>query len=396
MIRFDVGYYDDHEQLLLENTMLADGTVVADKFAGIVEKGLEIDLFELMGLGLFNEQFDGDGWRTRHDLTQRARNRLSLFEDYFSVENKTLIALRPANSMGPGTTEWMGVAASLAAMDEAFGTHDADWKKLPIGEDKDLDFQVAATGDSFLVVESKGTVVENVRLKDGLSNHKRSIKEKKATQRPHRSGDILVGTIAAIPQDAKLRAKIWLVDPPPPMLDNPFRFKLITRLEYYRDLLLAIGRPHILIALQNRLRALASVSSIRDLDGLPLINADGEIYSVPPSFIQGRSHSKDGTLVVVTTPVPDGLLLLGLDIEMISLVALQQFDAIIAWSSKRRGRRNVEFSLLLSREEIYQLKPDGMRSHEVGRDQWYQATCDVSVSASGVVFGVARRPEAVR
>lgn len=259
-----------------------------------------------------------------------------------------------------------------------------------------MDFQVAATGDSFLVVESKGSVVESVRFKDGLSNHKMSIKAKKAKQGPHRSGDILVGTITAIPQDAEQRAKIWLVDPPPPLLDDPFRFKLLTRLEYYRDLLMVIGRPHILIALQNRLKALASVTSIRDLDGLPLINADGERYGVWPSFIQSRSHSTDKTLVVVTTPVPDGLLLLGLDVAVMSLVASQQFEAINAWSSRRSGRRNVEFSLLLNQEEISRIAPDGIRSDEGARAQWYQVACDVSVSASGFVLGVARRAMAVR
>jgi len=71
MIRFDVGYYDEDEKALFESATLADGSVVADRFAGIVEKGLEIDLFELMGLGLFNEQFDRDGWRTRDDLKLR-------------------------------------------------------------------------------------------------------------------------------------------------------------------------------------------------------------------------------------------------------------------------------------------------------------------------------------
>jgi hypothetical protein len=201
MVRFDVAYYDEAEQKLFKTANLSD------RFDKIVASGIDIDEFELQSVGLFNEQFDIDGWRTRADLRERAKGRHQVFNDYFAIENERLVARRPPLNMAPGTTEWMGVAASLSTMDAAFGVHAADWTKLDIGDEKDMDFQVASTGEHFVVVESKGSVVRSVNLKEGLSDHKRSIKEKKDVQRPkppgrhsrrddrcHSTGPIAAGT----------------------------------------------------------------------------------------------------------------------------------------------------------------------------------------------------------
>jgi hypothetical protein len=165
----------------------------------------------------------------------------------------------------------------------------------------------------------------------------------------------------------------------------------MTRLRYYRELLRVVGRPHILIALSTRLRALASTSSFRELDGIPLVNADDEPYGVPPSFTQFRSHSMDERLTVVTTRVRDGLLLLGLDVGIISVLAGQKFDVLAEWTSQRRGRRNVWFRLLLTPDDVGALAPDGTPGEARGQPQWYRVLCDVHVSASGAVFGIVAK-----
>jgi hypothetical protein len=288
----------------------------------------------------------------------------------------------------------MGVAGSLAVANQAFDLHDADWQKLAVGPEKDMDFWVASDGNRHIVVESKGSVVDNVLLKEsGVSGHKSDIKGKKAVQRPKRPRDCLIGTITAIPSNnSRQPARVWLVDPPQPDLDiDPHRFKVLTRLRYYRNVLAAVGRPHLLIALANRIKTLEnSVAAFKDLDGLPLVNADGEPFSVPASFSQQRSHSLDDSIVVATQVLHEsGLLLVGIDLTVIPIIVNQEFRLVAGWRSRRRSRGTRIFRLSLSPVEIAAIAPQrGTPSETPGR-RWLRALCDVSISASGLVWGIA-------
>ena len=390
-VKFDVDYYDEAEKQKFSDLDLES------KFKDLVADGLEIDELELLAIGLFNEQYDADGWRTRDDLRDRAKERLAGFRQYFTTEGGSLAAKRAAADMAGNTTELMGAAASLATMDKAFGFHAADWKKLPVGQDKDLDFEIASTGAHYVVVESKGAVVENVRLKDGLPGHKKSIQDKKKVQRPNRPNDVLVGTVTAIPQDPTQRARVLLVDPPAPLVEeDPFRFKVQVRLSFYRDVLRAIGRPHLLIALTNRLRSIASVSEVKALDGVPLVNADDELFGVPPSFLSDRSHSLDEGLVVLTTTTKEGILLVGLDLDVIPVIVAQQFDVVNAWRSSRSGRKRVQFILLLTPEELRGFTTDGQELDDEDRPRRVVTECDVFVSPAGIVLGELPRDASIQ
>lgn len=250
MIAFDVVYYDDDEQALFQ------GSGAAQHLDPVVASGLSIDELDLISRGMFMEQKNKPGWRSREDLEHKALTRIDQFEQYFDTSGGSLAARHEAADMGVNT-EWMGVGASIAAMDEAYGTNDADWEKIPVSGEKDLDFHVASTGSHMVVVESKGSVVEDIAYKTpSVSKHKGDIKKKKEVQRPKRPRDVLVGTVTAIPADPRQRARIWLVDPPvPEAFADPVRFKLLARLRYFRELLRVLGRPHVLIALSRRFSA---------------------------------------------------------------------------------------------------------------------------------------------
>lgn len=382
MISFDVDYYDDAEK----DAFRRSG---ADEQLGpLVEKGLSIDEFDLISRGMFMEQKNKVGWKSRDDLAHKALTRIDQFEQYFETSRGSLAAQHDAAEMG-GNTEWMGVGASIAAMDEAFKTNDADWEKIPVSNTKDMDFHVASTGSRMVVVECKGSVVHDpLRKSPAISSHKHDIKEKKQAQRSRRPNDVLIGTVTAIPINADQRARIWLVDPPAPdSVADPRKFKLLARLRYYQKLLRVLGRPHIGIALATRIAALEKLSNVGELDGAGLLTANGTVFGVPPSFIQSRSHSVDERLAVAAWPSRSGLFVVGMDLAAIGIVARQKHGDILEWNSRLAGRRTQDFVLLLDPRLGDRL---GLRRAGHLRQNGllpFRALLDVSTSRSGLVFG---------
>jgi hypothetical protein len=380
MLHFDVDYYDRSESKLFEHT------VFAKELDHLVTTGFDVEPLDLLAESMFMEQKNWPNWRSRDDLINRVFSRLDEFLEYYEIEGRTLVAKFSPQEMENHRIERLGVGSSLYAMGTVLGTNAADWEKINIESKKNLDFQVASTGSEFLVLECKASVVEDVMEKtSSISNHKRGIKEKKREQDPKRPNDTLIGAITAIPRIDGDSAKIWLVDPP---LPRPFvsarRFKILARYRFYERLIRLIGRPFLLIALNTRIYALENIDDIELLSGLFLVDINGERFSVPTSFINNRSGTRDSSIVGIVRSGTERLMFIGMDVNIIYVLVQQSHDSIISWTSSMVGRRRVPIFVNPRDIEAANLEEE--------RSNWQVFYFDITVNSSGLVLGIAALP----
>lgn len=377
MLHFDVDYYD------LKEAKLFDNTIFAKEIQDLVETGFDVDPLDLLAESMFMEQKNQPSWNSREDLLSRAFGRFDEFLEYYETEGSTLVAKFSPQEMENHRIERAGVGATLCAISRVIGTHAADWEKIDIENKKNLDFQVASTGNDFLVLECKASVVEDVMEKtSSISKHKSSIKNKKQEQKPNRPSDNLIGAIAAIPRNDSNPARIWLVDPPLPRpLILPLRFKVLARYRFYERLIRLIGRPFLLIALNTRIYALENIENIESLSGLSLVDINGEPFGIPTSFLNNRSGTEDGSIAGIVRRGTDRLMFIGMDTNVIYEIAQQSHESIISWTSNIVGRRQVQ--LVVNPRDLEETRT------EINRSNWQNFSFDITVNSSGLVLGTA-------
>lgn len=329
------------------------------------------------------EQKNDPNWSSRDDLVNRAFGRLDEFLDYYEIAGRTLVAKFSPQEMENHRIERVGVGATLYAIGRVLGTTAADWEKIDIENKKNLDFQVASTGSNFLVLECKASIVEDVMEKtSSISSHKRHIKEKKQEQKPKRPSDTLIGAIAAIPRNDSSSARIWLVDPPlPRSFTSARRFKVLARYRSYERLIRLIGRPFLLIALNTRIYALENIEDTEVLSGLALVDMNGEPFGVPASFLNNRSGTVEGSIVGIVRRGTERLMFIGMDTNVVYVIAQQSHDSIISWRSDMEGRRQVQ--IVINPRDL------GETRAEIDRSNWQSVNFDVTVNSSGLVLGTA-------
>lgn len=378
MLHFDVDYYNQEESELFKHT------IFAREISILVETGFDVEPLNLLAESMFMEQKNQPTWDSREKLMLRAFNRFSEFLEYYDTEGRTLVAKFSSQEMENHRIERVGVGATLCAMGKVLGTHAADWEKIGIGNKKDLDFQVASTGNSFLVLECKASVVEDVMKKTPtIYKHKRHIKDKKEVQKPERPSDTLIGAILAIPRTSSSSARILLVDPP---IFRPFtsayRFKVLARYRFYERLIRLIGRPFLLIALNTRIYALENIENIEGLSDLPLVDMNGEPFRIPASFLNNRSGTEEGSIVGIVKRGRGRLIMfIGIDTSVIDVVVQQSHEALVTWTSGIVGSRQVQ--IIVNPRDL------GEASTYIDRANWESITFGITVNLSGLVIGTA-------
>jgi hypothetical protein len=377
MLHFDVAYYDKEESELFK------GTTFAKEIGNLVASGFDVEPLDLLAESMFMEQKNDPNWSSRDDLVNRAFGRLDEFLDYYEIAGRTLVAKFSPQEMENHRIERVGVGATLYAIGRVLGTTAADWEKIDIENKKNLDFQVASTGSNFLVLECKASIVEDVMEKtSSISSHKRHIKEKKQEQKPKRPSDTLIGAIAAIPRNDSSSARIWLVDPPlPRSFTSARRFKVLARYRSYERLIRLIGRPFLLIALNTRIYALENIEDTEVLSGLALVDMNGEPFGVPASFLNNRSGTVEGSIVGIVRRGTERLMFIGMDTNVVYVIAQQSHDSIISWRSDMEGRRQVQ--IVINPRDL------GETRAEIDRSNWQSVNFDVTVNSSGLVLGTA-------
>ncbi len=333
-LHFDVEYYDKKHEDMLKNCDCKS------KMDDIVKNGVRTSFDDFIAYSVFREQKDHDGWRTYSDLKRRAPGRVDKYKDYFDTEGGTVRSkFKGQNNLDIAETEAGGVAASLTIGNSLYDLTEADWTKIDISKKKDLDFQIAGHDDGYAVIESKGTVVSDTSMKqDTVSKAKKSIENKKEVQRNTESAKpnaTYIGVIALFPTNNTQNAKCLLLDPPGPNIDmEPAKYRLLARLTFYLTQIRLLSSSQICAVLANRIQAIANTNDWRSLDGLPLLNRNGNKMDIPYSFYTSKTVVGNNLAFGRVFAIGHRkFLYYGLDFKVISQIIGQKFSAITRFKS---------------------------------------------------------------
>lgn len=334
MLDFDVEFYNNEERNKLKSIDCFSSMV------DLVNTGLRAYKEEFLVYSIFREQKNHPGFRTYKDLKRKLPSRINAFQDYFDLSSGSVISKFAARHDKDNVkTEEAGVGAGLAIASHLYNLTEADWERLPILGMKHLDFQIASTGNKFIQVEAKGTVVNDANKSQNIYTHKADIVAKKDEQRDkQKNTNTLLGVITAFPSTDKLKAKCYLLDPPPLSIDfNPLKYKLLSRLYYYWRELSIVSRSHFLEVLINRICAITLIKDYEQLDSLPLLNLKGEPHPVPDSLFQTRSYVRGKEAFGEVIPIDNSLEMFffyGFRTEVVETLLKQRFEKITAITFK--------------------------------------------------------------
>lgn len=210
-IKIKVDFYDKKHEVLVKENSLA-----FPKIKKMVTEGFSVEEEEFYTYAIFREQKQRPNWRTYKDLEHYLPNRLQQFNDYFEIGPNGLVSkFSSQDETDNALTEGVGVGAALAVLSHAYDLTEADWEKIPVGIVKDLDFQIASTGQDFVEVEAKGAIVDDPKMLTEISGRAGHIKEKKIAQRNAGNKNVFFGVIASIPWQTDQEMVCRVLDPEP-------------------------------------------------------------------------------------------------------------------------------------------------------------------------------------
>lgn len=399
-VTIEARYYDEVERKAFANT--GHGQLIDN----IVGKSIALDRDEFIANGLLREQkLNRDGWRTKADLRKKVASRWSTLSDYFEVlPDGVRATFIDQDESEKAQTETIGVAAAISLLDIAFDGTQADWTKVPVSNDKDLDFERFSDGQRFIMVEAKGRLVGNTELKSGLSDAKSDIKRKKASKQALQrasaaQSSALIGVITAISDRANQHAISYLVDPPfVGPVEDPRKYRLLARLSFYYINLSLISRSPLLQGLAQRIRDIAALEDYAGLSSLPLVSRNGAAMSFPPSFDKTLSHDEKrgffGEVIAIRTRNNRrSLFFFGFLDETVRLIVAQDFQAIETFRAAKRVSMSQpsEFRARVATRELKfaDIAYDPASVERDGRVS-LRVRGQIGSSSSGFVFGEIR------
>ncbi|OGI06917.1 MAG: hypothetical protein A2Y40_10225 [Candidatus Margulisbacteria bacterium GWF2_35_9] len=328
-MRVDIEYYDvKHRQAL------KDRSFAFNKMEELITSGLEFTKWELFSMCIFkHQQLNNIGHKTYRELQNHIVTFCKSWEYYFDFTGNTIISRYPSSDVDTSITETIGDGCGLLIANQIYNLVEPDWEKIPTSNKiGTLDFGIASTGQSFIEIETKGSVIEQNAKTSKISNHKTSIEVKKDDQRKNDNNHELIGIISAFPTNQNLTAKAYLLDPPAVNIPyDPFKYKLLARLYYYWQELRMISRAHFIEILINRIKTIQMLEDYRSIDKLPILNRNGEPHGIPASLFESRSYTKDmnffGEVIPLTTK-RDEFIFYGYRREVIDALLKQSFEDI--------------------------------------------------------------------
>ena len=339
----EVDYYDGDHRRALERY------ASADQIQDVVKHGIEVAVPDFLTYLLFHRAcslpLHYAGYRQTRERIADAYGKLG---DLVELEHGSLYLPAGALGLPVDLTEHIGESIGLSVINRIHGVTEADWKPVSTTTDnKTLDYELASDGAHRIQVETKGSVAENPNAKSpAISNHKRSIAEKKGDLRRADPEIQSYGTIVVIPFGPR-PLKCWLLDPPPTDLErSPRDFRILARLEFLRWILWLISpRATLVGALATRVRAVAALRDPYELSGVPLAHPDGRPIEVDSrfrgsqayaGFFASRSRVADGPAGGIVTPLEGHgtLLFIGVREDLLHLVTGQLFEAITNYAAE--------------------------------------------------------------
>lgn len=396
-IRVDVRAYDNTHLALIRKLP------ESSKILSLIQKGLDIPKEQFLVYSVFR-------FRDVRDLDS-LRNLATAKEAFFDAvltSDGTSFSAHPAldaTEHRPEAQE-IGEALGLCLMDAVYETTEQDWRRIPEGAGKTLDY-VASDSERVLEVESKGSFVEDRQMKPPVvSNHKRDILEKKEARRGHQANapGVHLGTIAAVDRRPGGRPTVWLVDPPVGYHDrSPEHIRILHRLDFILEWLALINpRSPLVAALATRLLDLRHISDLSLLAGVPLAGgpekpalAESEPFAAHGRFFSTRSVVADGPAGGVVVPAGEGkLFFAGVREDLVSMAVSQDFAAITGYHVAPATLIKTVIAIV-SRGRFKQYGFNEQSEAVERRGVGYLAIRlrgELHYSAGGVVFGWLPRP----
>ena len=341
-VRLDVAFYDEDEKELFKTNYPEE----FERINKIAEVGyIEVSFADFKTYSQMqhrNSEIEKlNSFRAIQQNIGDLYGNVNVYTD-FDPESGRFSSIYTNNNEQNHVSESIGCGGVLSVLGAIYGLTQADWQRINIQGHKDFDFDSAVIEnfDKMLVVEAKGSIVEDNRVKSDLSNHKNRIKAKKEDEdfknKYPNGADLLIGGITAI--DDVNHAKVYLVDPPMNSnISKEFRFKIKTlkRLTYYLDWLTIISsRSYLTIALKNRINAIEKLDNIENLNALMLVNAKDEVLEMREFFFESKSHIDKQVFGKLHILNSKKAVFIGLAAELYDLIAFQNFDAICKYKTE--------------------------------------------------------------
>ncbi|HEY1066412.1 MAG TPA: hypothetical protein VGE52_09895, partial [Pirellulales bacterium] len=145
----------------------------------------------------------------------------------------------------------------------------------------------------------------------------------------------LIGVIAIFPTESTQLAHIKLLDPPRiTPVDDPQKYRLLSRLTYYWTEFNIISSARFLIALVNKLQDVALAENYMSLGGTPLLGDGGADIERPGSLFATRSFVAGNLAVGEVVPgEKDEWYFYGMDSAVLPLLLSSDFVSLLTFSS---------------------------------------------------------------
>lgn len=389
----DIDYYDAyHKQALLQHKY-------SKRIDSIVSHGLSIDAKEFLVYAMFTEQADRSGFKNYSELKSELPSIINHLRNYIDVDQGTIKSKTSAGLRG--ITERVGVSTALMLMNYIFGLHQADWERIPeTSSHRTLDFQIAANGEDFVMVEAKGTIVSSGNLIH-IARLKESIESKKNWQREHlTTPSSLFGVITGIPYQQSINAKCLLLDPPLTSDEDPKKYQLLARLSFYTRLLSIISPGQIVRDMQNRIRVLNKAKDYNEFDGLSLVDIYGKQIIPPPentSVTWNKTVNKNRMVGHMFPISSSEFIYFAVDMDIYRLIIEQKFTDITKFVSTI-DRDFIEDIILdeakvdISDLNKYEIEYDPKRKIDGTNKVSMSLSGSVHYNRSGLIFGFFNSP----
>lgn len=392
----DVQCYDDDQRNLLSRL------TAWPRIHQLIQDGLRIPKEQFLVYSLFRHR-DTQGLAELRDL---ASSRERLLRTTLSGNHDSFSAHPDLEATEHRTeAQEIGEALGLCLMDAIFGTHEADWLRIPEGPaNKTLDY-AASDGHAKLEVESKGSFVEDrTRKPPAVSRHKTDIARKKAATT---GTGVRVGTIASIDRQEGGRPMLWLVDPPPAHSErSPEDVQTLHRFDFITRMVSLISpRSPLAAALATRLADLQNIRDIRQLEGVPLMAGSGtelgfstRFGTIHNSFFSVKSVVADGPAGgVLVRSSNDEMFFWGIRQDWIDIAVEQSFQRMREYRTVPATVSKTLTALLpAGRFTRYDFDEDWREVEKTGGYYRFPLEGDLHYSAGGIVFGWLPIPRPLR
>lgn len=297
--------------------------------------GLTLSVNDFIANGLFTEQKDDiPQFATRRSLRRLVGSRMSKTLDYFDFDSGTVAYnFDDQNDADINEKEKVGVAGAVAVADRLYGLTQADWRKVPVKSQKTLDFYTFSNGKQIAGLEAK--------CRTDPRDVPAAVHDIHAKKMFARGGGSVVPLLGVVVTPASKggphRAKCVVCDPWIPEIDaEPYKYRLLARMAFYSDIIANISRSPLLQALIQRVTDIAWLSDYLPLNGVELVNVRGEPYYLPASLSASLEPEPSIKLVgeFLFDAGRDALLFMGLEPEVVPMLAGQRFDDILSYRNE--------------------------------------------------------------